>query len=327
VLGQMIPDRFAVYVTLIVAVLVAWWLSTVRIPATRVAGWGLALVAIVFLWPAVRLQFWESHPDVPKLFSTTAYRHVFRPHDTVLVLPVGIEGQSMLWQAETHLGFAMASGYVVPPEATDPYKHTPIDPALTYNAPVPHEAHAAAAFIASHHITVAVLSTSGADNSPWPALLARLGWGSVAEDGAVVLRPEGLVPEPLQPFPPPRHELATGGPGAQRQARRVAREYMAAFVAGNTSQFCSLLTDQALAAQIAHRGAGQAQCATALVGLMQKLTALRVIARATRIGPATLRGSHGYVALRGSKRNITYLPVRELGGRWLVDGVAQPPSR
>jgi hypothetical protein len=189
VLGQLIPGRFAVYVTLIAAVLAAWWLAVARI-----AGWALALAAVISLWPAVNLHFWDSRPDLPNLFSTSAYRHVLRPHDTVLALPVGIDGQSMLWAAEAHLGFVMASGYVVPPEATDPYKNLPIDPTLTYNAVVPHVERAARAFLSTHHITVAVLSTAGAVNSPWPTILARLGWGGVAEDGAVVFRPGGLVP-------------------------------------------------------------------------------------------------------------------------------------
>ena len=322
VLGQVLPARFVLYVFLIAAVLSARWLATARSPA-----WGLALVAVVFLWPAVNLQFWHSRPDLPTLFSTTAYRRVLRPHDTVLVLPVGIEGQSMLWQAETHLGFVMASGYVVPPEAEDPYKHTAIDPTLIYNEAVPHVERAAAAFIASHHITVAVLSLAGAATSPWLGILHQLGWGSVQEDGAFVLRPEGLVPEPTEPFPPPATPLAAGPAGAQRLARRAAAEYIAAFVAGDSVEFCSVLTEPALAAQIAHRGAGQAQCARALPPLLQKLSALRLLARGTLIGAATIHGSHGYVALRGSNRRISYLPVRAVGARWLVDGVAQPPGR
>jgi hypothetical protein len=322
VLGQVLPARFALYLFLIAAVLVARWLATARI-----AAWGLALAAVVFLWPAVNLQFWHSRPDLPALFTTTAYRRVFKPHDTVLALPVGIEGQSMLWQAETRLGFVMASGYVVPPEASDPYKHAAIYPTLTYNESVPHVERAAAAFIASHRITVAVLSSAGATTSPWLRILHQLGWGYVQEYGAFVLRPEGLVPEPVEPLPPPARPLASGPPRAQRAARRVAGEYLAAFVAGNSARFCSTLTEPALAAQIAKRGAGQAQCVQALRGEMPKLRAVRRLARRTRVEAAAIRGSHGYVALRGSGGSITYLPVRELDGRWLVDGVAQPPSR
>jgi hypothetical protein len=184
-------------VALIAAVLAALWLATARL-----AGWALALAAVLFLWPAVNLHFWDSRPDLPKLFSTPAYHRVFKPRDTVLVLPVGIDGQSMLWAAEAHLGFAMASGYVVPPEASDPYKNLPIDPTLTYNAVVPHVDRAAAEFLSSHHVTVTVLSAASALNSPWPAILASLGWGSVAEHGAVVLRPGELVPEPSEPLRP-----------------------------------------------------------------------------------------------------------------------------
>ncbi len=328
VLGQLLPARFVLYGSLIAAVLAAIWLSK-----RRFAAWALALGAIVSLWPAVNLPFWHSRPDIPSLFTTTAYRRVLGPRDTVLALPVGIDGESMLWQAQAGLGFKMASGYVVSPEASDPYKGLAIDPARTYNAPVPGIVRAAARFISSHHITVAVLSLAGAASSPWPGILNQLGWGSVAEHGALVLRPNGLIPEPSQPFPPPPIPLASGPRRAQRSARRVGSEYLTTVAAGDASGFCSLLTEQALASGAERRDASQAQCVRALEAFLARLRSVRPIAARTHVGAATIRGSHGYVALVGPaispspSRSISYLPVRERNGRWLVDGVTQPAGR
>ena len=92
--------------------------------------------------------------------SPAAYRDVITPRDTALLLPVGISGYSMLWQAEAGLRFKMASGYVVPPEAPDPYKTLPGLPDAYRRLPVPDEIGAAEFFLYTHHVTVAVVDPS-----------------------------------------------------------------------------------------------------------------------------------------------------------------------
>ena len=191
VFGLALPSRFVVYVFLIVSILAAMWLSAAR---TRTAAWGLAALSVVFLWPAVGRGFWNGTPDLPKLFTAAAYRHAIGPHDTALLLPVGGSGYSMLWQAEDDLRFTMASGYVVPPEATDPYKSDPIYPTLIAGASVPDEQAAAESFLRSHHVTVAVIDPSELAGQPWIPLLERLRWVAKTEGGAVVLRPRVAGP-------------------------------------------------------------------------------------------------------------------------------------
>ena len=186
VFGLALPSRFIVYAFLIASVLAAMWLGAAR---WRVPAWGLAALSVAVLWPAVGRQYWHGTPDLPSLFTTAAYRKAIGPHDTALVLPVGGGGNSMLWQAEAHLGFTMASGYVVPPEASDPYKSDPIYPTLTAGAPVPNERAAAESFLSSHHVTVAVLDPNEPAAAPWIPLLRQLGWTATSEDGATLLRP------------------------------------------------------------------------------------------------------------------------------------------
>ena len=200
-LGIVLPSRLVMFATLFVAVLAAIGLarSGARAPvedgfagrarALRYLPGALAAAAVVSLWPAVNLPFWHSHPDQPRLFTTSAYRRVFRARDNVLVLPIGIYGLGMLWQSEAHLGFTMAGGYVVPPEAPDPYQAFKIYPTLAYNADFPGVEQAAARFIATERITVAVLSATGARLSVWPRILTGLGWRGVVRGGAIVFRP------------------------------------------------------------------------------------------------------------------------------------------
>jgi hypothetical protein len=186
VLGLALPSRFVVYAFLIASILAAMWLAAVR---PRAPAWGLAVLSVLFLWPAVGRGLWNGTPDLPPLFTSAAYRHAIGSRDTALLLPVGASGYSMLWQAEAHLRFRMVSGYVVPPEAPDPYKHDPIYSMLTAGAPVPNERAAARSFLRSHGVTVAVLDPSSPLAAPWTALLERLGWTARTEGGAMVLRP------------------------------------------------------------------------------------------------------------------------------------------
>jgi hypothetical protein len=323
ILGQMLPARFVVYGTLLVAVLAATWLTTSR---NRVAAWALALVAVASLWPAVGRGYWRSTPDIPRLFTTSAYHHAIGPRDTALVLPVGIAGQSMLWNAEAHLGFKMASGYVVAPEASDPYKHDAIDPTLTYGVEVTDQQAAAARFLASHHVTVAVLGARAATTSPWVPILEQLGWRATTLAGATLLRPAGIIPEPPQPSPPPHTPHASGPQAAQRAARRTVARYLRAFVVADATRLCSLLTPAALAAQIQRRGAGQSECAPALRPTLDRATALRKNVASASVGLAAISGSYGYVEITISRGPIEYLPIRKLGRCWLIDGIPQPAS-
>jgi hypothetical protein len=203
-LGAALPSRFNLYVALIAAML-----ATLMLARGRRFAWALAVLAIASLWPATQLPLWHSKPDLPPLFTTSTWRGVLRPHDTVLVLPVGGDGNSMLWQAETRLGFTMASGYAVAPEAPDPYKGDPIYPTLTSGLPVPHEQRAAAQFLAAQHVTVVVLSAAGSSiTAPWLTILPRLGWRQRLVAGAIVFRPAGAAAfagllKPARGTPPP----------------------------------------------------------------------------------------------------------------------------
>ena len=196
VLGLMLPSRFIVYDFLLAAILASMWVAS---SSARVGPWLLASLSVAFLWPALGGNYWRGTPDIPSLFSASAYRRVVTSRDTALLLPVGSLGNSMLWQAEAHLRFKMASGYVVPPEAPDPYKLDPIYPTLTVGAPVPNEEVAAWRFLTSHHVTVAVLDPTNPMAAPWIPILERLGWKARTEAGAVVLRRESEKAPSLPP--------------------------------------------------------------------------------------------------------------------------------
>jgi hypothetical protein len=220
-LGVALPARFNMYIALIAAMLAAIVLARRRRFASV-----LAVLAIASLWPATERSLWHSNPDLPHLFTTDAWRGVLHPHDRVLALPIGILGNSMLWQAETRLGFTMASGYAVAPEATDPYKRYPIYPTLTYGQHVAHEQRAAAQFLASQHVTVVVMSAVGsAITAPWLTILPRLGWRSIQVAGAIVFRPAGAAPSAGLLTPAPGTPPPSSPPSAATRSPPPARAH------------------------------------------------------------------------------------------------------
>jgi len=322
VFGQMLPARFVMFASLAAGLLAALWLAQGR---ARVLGWLLALLSVATLWPAVGRDYWQSRLGVPDFFAGSAWRDELRPRDTVLVLPVGIAGQSMLYHAETGLGFRMASGYVVPPEASDPYKQAAIHPTLTYGMRVPGQQRAAASFVASNGITVAVMDANAAATSPWPGILQRLGWDARTVAGALVMRPAGRVPPPVTE-PPPAAPRAAGPLEAQRAAQATAAGYLRAFAAGDAEGFCALLTSRAREFQVQQRGADRARCVVVMSHLLRRATALREAARSARVGPATIGAGRGHVAVLDPAGDVRYFPVRRIGGAWLIDGMLQAPG-
>ena len=110
-----LPVRMSLFVSLAAAVAFASWIARGgRIRLAVAAGTVLALAPN----PASRL--WSSDVPRPAFFagpSTT----VLRRHDTVLVLPYGPSGWSLLWQAEDGFRYRLVGGHFgkrwTPPEA------------------------------------------------------------------------------------------------------------------------------------------------------------------------------------------------------------------
>jgi hypothetical protein len=188
-LGVALPVRLVMYAALGCGLLAAVGLARARGWRAWLA-WGLALLAVISLWPDTRYPFWHSDPKIPRLFRTDAYARVLGTRTgTVLILPVGGAGESMLWQAEAGLGFTMASGYVVPPDSPDPYSGDRLHAALEYGPVFPGDEAPTRTFIAAHHVTSVVMSILYARYTAWPRVLAGIGWRGRVIDGAAVFTP------------------------------------------------------------------------------------------------------------------------------------------
>ncbi len=107
-LKEILPVRLAMYFDLTAAVIVAFILAGLSrchsLAASLIAG-----ILVLSWWPAS----WPATKVVtPPLLGPLAIRQQFRAHETLVVLPYGAEGQSMIWQAADQMYFNMAGGYL-----------------------------------------------------------------------------------------------------------------------------------------------------------------------------------------------------------------------
>jgi hypothetical protein len=103
-----LPDRFAVYVWLAAAACIA---LLVRGRSFRSLPWIAAIAACLSVLANPSFA-WSTHVDSPPLLRGARFASYVKPGSTVLALPFGREGDSMLWQVESHFSFALAGGYV-----------------------------------------------------------------------------------------------------------------------------------------------------------------------------------------------------------------------
>jgi hypothetical protein len=117
VLKNALAFRFAVYVALAAAVIVALWTATTRglvFPRPYV----LPVLAVVALVPAVWRTSYPSfepqHPDRYRFFTAGLYKNCIPHGGTVTIFPFGGAGHALLWQVESDFWFRLAVNGLAP---------------------------------------------------------------------------------------------------------------------------------------------------------------------------------------------------------------------
>jgi hypothetical protein len=191
VLNQMAPVRLGVYAFLIIAIVLALWLSQNRSPQVRAVKWVAALLAVLLLVPNVGSGLWRMRLNTVSFFAAGEYRRFLAPGDTVLALPWGLYGSSMLWQAETGMRVRLAGGYIgelVPAN----YRREPITAAFNNPRLAPRPADLEG-FLTRHDVEAVVVDA--ANQQQWPDSLAAIGLRPIALGGVLVY----MVPPRLDP--------------------------------------------------------------------------------------------------------------------------------
>jgi hypothetical protein len=109
-IGKALPARLMLYTFLALAPITTLWLCSSRTSAAL--GILVALVVVLSIVPNLSEGFWTTALEIPGFFKAGIYTKYVTRHETVLVLPYSINGQSMTWQLATGWYFNMAGGYV-----------------------------------------------------------------------------------------------------------------------------------------------------------------------------------------------------------------------
>ncbi len=167
---NILPARFALYAVLAVAVAVALWMRSYAGPTfVRVL---LPALGVLLLVPNPGAGDWATTYTIPSFFTSTAYRSCLGPGEIVLPEPIGIGGESMLWQEEDAFRFRMAGGRIQtsPPS---PFLHPGSLAQISVGyLPVKNETQLFRAYIREKHVTTVVLDPKEA--SIWAPSLDRI---------------------------------------------------------------------------------------------------------------------------------------------------------
>ena len=131
----------------------------------------LAAAVVLFNLPNTSAAYWVRPVDTPAFFRQHVYRHYLSKNQIVLILPYSYTGNSMMWQAQTHMYFAMAEGILPYPEPSA-FLRWPIFASLTQRAFVPDAAEQFRGFIAAHDVETIIVTDKVL--STWRTLLSTI---------------------------------------------------------------------------------------------------------------------------------------------------------
>src|SRR5215469_11323419 len=192
-LGKVLPARLMLHASLIVAIITSIWFAESRFSCATKAA--LAAIVVISTMPNLSAAYWTSANDTPAFFSSDLYRRYIAPRENLLILPYGIRGNSMLWQAETGMYFNMVGGYSGP--LLPGYKDWLIVNAFMSPSYVPDAGAQLKAFMESHGVSTIAVVDSDVSAKAWHALASSCCVATTDAGGVTLYR---ATPATLAPY-------------------------------------------------------------------------------------------------------------------------------
>jgi hypothetical protein len=184
-----LPVRLTLFVELFAGLVCAIWLAERTQSRLR---WLAACAAVIALLPTWSTSFWSADVERSTFFSDGYAERRFNADDTVLVLPYGKSGWSMLWQAESDFAYRMAGGRLgnLPP---DEQRWLPVLRSLAGAEVTPDARQMLRPFLEEHRVDAIVVAPG--TRKPQRELVTALGLGPQRITDALVytLRPRSMV--------------------------------------------------------------------------------------------------------------------------------------
>jgi hypothetical protein len=188
------PVRFTMYVSLIVAVIVALWIAELRASAAAKAG--IVTAVVLFALPDLNAGRFVYQLDTPDFITSGAYRNYLGEGETILALPYGEMGSSMYWQAAAKMHFGIAEGHFGPNPQS--FLAWPIVGAFLDGGEIPDSPAQLNAFMATHGVTAVVFRQQDPSAVAWRAMLTSSGAKLQTIDDVVLARPDPAALERLR---------------------------------------------------------------------------------------------------------------------------------
>jgi hypothetical protein len=150
-----LPARFMLFAFLNLAIIAAIWLSEVDRAVIVCAT--LAGFTIAFMLPNLSASYWTSDANVPEFFSNRLDRRYLPPGENVVILPYGIYGDAMLWQAESDFRFNMVQGWTGFPAVPAQFEDWPMVTSMVWGANLPVASDQFKAFLANFNISTVIV--------------------------------------------------------------------------------------------------------------------------------------------------------------------------
>ncbi len=192
-LDKALPARLMMYSFLLLAIIVSLWFATNHFASgVKIA---LAAIVVVSTLPNLSGDYWTRSDDSPAFFTTALHHQYLAPGENVLILPFGIRGSSMLWQAETAMYFRMAGGYT----ATTPseFREWPIVDAFFNLEYLPDAGAQLTAFMAHHAVNRVVVADNDPNAQAWHQLASACCATEQSAGGVTLYR---VAPEALKAY-------------------------------------------------------------------------------------------------------------------------------
>ncbi|HTT75039.1 MAG TPA: hypothetical protein VMF50_03575 [Candidatus Binataceae bacterium] len=204
-----LPARFMLYAFLDLAMMASLWLSS--LDARPLAKTAIAGLTILFLLPNLSATYWTVETGIPEFFSGGLYKRYLSPRENVIILPYGMNGDTMLWQAASNMYFNMVQGWTGFPMAPMEFENWPIMDALLQNADIPGVGSQLKDFLTAYGVKAVIVAQdcnctwqylpwrfaprtwsrapiSGHDSILWHQWLTSLGVTPVQEGGVLLYR-------------------------------------------------------------------------------------------------------------------------------------------
>jgi hypothetical protein len=176
------PGRLVVYAYLLIAVVVARWLSRPRLRLLRLT---LAAAAALVILPNFPVNVWASRVPVPAFLAHGTYHRYLRPGEIVWIVDPHHDRQ-MIWQARTGFSFRLAGGFfgLTPPGLPSAATQARLGTGAIKGASVAD----LRAFLASHRVGAVVMAEQPRGAAAYQQLAAATGVAGVRAGRVVVFQ-------------------------------------------------------------------------------------------------------------------------------------------